>query len=647
MSEHASSAPPPPVSIFRNRNFILLWCAYTASALGDHLSEVAILHMQDATNRPDSTRIGAIMLFSFMLPFFLLGPAMGWMADRLPRKWIMVSADLIRAALMAALTAIFAALFGVFGEVDWRTTLQSAGTFPSLSPWLYASPLFVTGVFAAMFSPSRAAMLPTLIRPEQIVRGNGLMNAMGPIASIASFLIGARIIEVYADQGPRISFYADASTFLLSAMLVMFIVPPPRKARGSSDERRQCGSLTDGFHYCRSHRRVIELIAFTVVFWSAAGIVRSVIPALVRQDGGSIPHIGYYNAALGIGMLAGAMFVALLGDALGSQTTASWSLVGAGCSVGGLVFAWLVGFGAVATYAALFLTGVFGSGVLVGANALLQRVVPDCFRGRVFGVKDVMSVGGLLLVTGTLGIPRWESIDRYVPLLLAFVAAVLCVSGVVAIVTRLRRGRFGAAMSFWANLSALYCRLWPRTRRVGLCTVPLEGPVILAANHNSTLDPFVLAATSPNRVPGYMIAVEYARIPVFSRLVKAVECVPVTRSGVDTASVKAALRHLARGKLLGIFPQGRVQDPAEPPKVLHGVGMLALRSGATVVPAHISGIAYSDGVIGPFLRRHHAEVRYGPPIDLSPWHGREKDRDAYREVSEHIMQAIMRLDPAA
>lgn len=644
MPEHSS--PPPPASIFRNRNFILLWCAYTASALGDHLSEVAILHMQDATNRLDSTRIGAIMLFAFMLPFFLFGPGMGWLADRLPRKWIMISADLVRAVLMASLAAIFVALFGVFGEVDWRSTLHSAGTFPQLSPWLYASPLFATGIFAAMFSPSRAAMLPTLIRSEQIVRGNGLMNAMGPIASIASFLIGAKIIEAYTDQGPRISFLADASTFLLSATLVLFITPPIRRGHGSAGRRPRGGSLIAGFHYCRAHRRVLELIAFTVVFWSAASVIRSVIPALVGHDGGSIPHIGYYNASLGIGMLAGAMLLALIGDALKSETAVSWSFMGAGCSVGGLVLAWLAGFGATASYAALFLTGVFGSGVLVGANALLQRVVPDCFRGRVFGVKDVVSMGGLLLATGTLGIPRWESIDRYVPLLLALVAAALCLSGVVATVTRLRRGRFGTAMSFWSNLSALYCRLWPRTKRVGICTVPLEGPVILAANHNSTLDPFVLAATSPNRVPGYMIAVEYARIPVFSRLVKAVECVPVTRSGIDTASVKAALRHLASGKLLGIFPQGRVQDPAEPPKVLAGVGMLALRSGATVVPAYISGITHSDGVIGPFLRRHRAEVRYGPPLDLSPWKGREKDRDAHREVAEHIMQAIMRLDPA-
>ena len=639
-----ASRSTSPASIFRNRNFILLWCAYTASALGDHLSEMAILYMQDATHRADSTRISAIMLFSFFLPYFLLGPVMGWLADRLPRKWTMIAADLIRAAFMFSLTAVFALVFTAYADSNWRAQLAATHSFPSLSPWLYAMPLLITGIFAAMFSPSRAAMLPTLIRQDQIVRGNGLMNAMGPIASIASFLIGAKIVEAFQQDGPRFSFLADAATFLASASLLLFIVPPRRRVSAVARSRGK-QSLSEGFRYCRSHRRVIELIAFTVVFWSAASAVRSVIPALVGHIGGEVGDIAYFNAALGIGMLLGAMTLALLGDTLKSDLAIGWSFVGAGLAVIWLAVVWLLPIGDVGCYVGMFFTGVFGSGVLVSANALLQKVVPDCFRGRVFGVKDVVSMGGLLLATGFLGIPEWRNIDDYVPWILAVVGAGLLASGITATVVRLKRGRFGPFLTFCKNLSEFYCRLWSRARRVGICTLPLEGPVILAANHNSTLDPFVLTVCSPNRVPGFMIAAEFAKIPIFRRLIEAMECVPVTRSGVDTASVKAALRHLAAGKLLGIFPQGGVQDPAEPPKVREGVGMLALRSGATVIPACISGIKYSDGVFAPFLRRHHAVVRFGKPIDLSPWKGREKDRTAYREVAEHIMERIVALKP--
>jgi 1-acyl-sn-glycerol-3-phosphate acyltransferase len=143
----------------------------------------------------------------------------------------------------------------------------------------------------------------------------------------------------------------------------------------------------------------------------------------------------------------------------------------------------------------------------------------------------------------------------------------------------------------------------------------------------------------------YLIAREYYNVPVFSKLIHDIECVPVNRSGVDTASVKAALRHLEQGKMLGIFPQGGIRPPDDQSPPREGVGLLALRSGATVVPAYITGIEYTKSVARPFLKRQRAEVRYGKPVDLSRWKGREKNREAFREASEAIMAAIRALAP--
>ncbi len=667
ITRNGARAQPPSASIFRNRNFILLWCAYTTSALGDHLSEMALLDMQEATLRNDSTRISAIIMFSFMLPFFLFGPAMGWLADRLPRKWIMISADAIRAVLMISLAAILGLLANRFADTGWEVGPSSDGRSLIFSPWLYAMPLMLTGVFAALFSPARAAMLPTLIRTDQIVRGNGLMNAMGPIATIASFLLGGFLVGHFGTlaeigrhfvvrEGVLYAFRIDAITFLASAGLLLLIRPPVRKPMRTSQHRCEQrptindqpkqDSLIDGLKYCRSHRRVIELIVFTVLFWSAAGVVRSIIPALVGHVfGGGTEHIGYYTAALGIGMLCGAMLLAFFGDALRSEIAVSWSLVGAGLAASWLAAVYQFKIGMFAGYSGLFFTGMFGSGILVSANALLQKVVPDFFRGRVFGVKDVASIAGLLVATGILAIPRWQNIDQNVPLLLLAVGATLFIGGIVTKWVRLSRGSFSPAITFWRNVAEFHARLMARVRRDGPCTVPRTGPVILAANHSSTIDPFLLTATSPNRYPSFMIAREYAAIPVFRRLVNLIDCIPVNRSGIDTASVKASLRHLATGRVLGVFPQGGVQPPDQPPKIQDGIGMLALRSGAAVIPVHISGLRFTDAIVTPFLRRHRAVVRYGPPVDLSQWKGREKDRTAYRECAEHIMDRINALKP--
>ncbi|MFH1418429.1 MAG: MFS transporter [Planctomycetota bacterium] len=630
--------------IFLNRNFILLWCAYTVSALGDHLSEMALLDMQHALDRPDSTRIMAIMTFVFFLPFFLFGPAMGWLADRWPRKRIMIMADLVRAAALAMLFVFFQWLFKSLDGSQWERLDELGNPTGLFSPWVYAAPLLIVGVFAAMFSPSRAAMLPTLVRTDQIIRANGLMNAMGPIASIASYLLGAYLVTRYGD---KMCFRADALTFLASAGFILFIIPPPRRATLRTPNTASRG-LRTGLAYCRSHRRVIELLLFTVIFWSAATVIRSTIPALVKGIfGGDLADIANYNAAVGLGLLTGAFAIGAFGEALKSQIAISWSFLFAGLSILALAVVFVMQTGFWTGAACLFLACMFGSVILVSANALLQKTVPDYIRGRVFGVKDVVTVGGILLATGWLGIPHWRNIDRYVPFILIVVGGTLFVTGVWVTRVRLRRGRFRPAVEFWRNLSEFHNRLLARVRRHGPCTIPTTGPVILAANHACSIDPFLLISTSPNRYPSFMVAREYTRIPLFGRLIKLIECIPVNRTGVDTASIKASLRHLADGRVLGIFPQGRIPRPDEPLKVQEGVGMLALRGGATVIPAHISGTRYSDGVTVPFLRLHRAVVRYGPPVDLSPWQGREKDRAAYREVAEHIMERINALAPTA
>ncbi|MEE8170281.1 MAG: lysophospholipid acyltransferase family protein, partial [Phycisphaerae bacterium] len=141
----------------------------------------------------------------------------------------------------------------------------------------------------------------------------------------------------------------------------------------------------------------------------------------------------------------------------------------------------------------------------------------------------------------------------------------------------------------------------------------------------------------------YMIAREFYEIPVIGRLIRLIDCMPVNRSGIDTASVKAALRHLKNNKVLGIFPQGGIRpvDDTAPPR--DGVGMLALRSGAAVIPAYVSGMTYRESVLGALVRRQRVVVRYGPPVDLSRWRGRESQREAYREVAAEIMQAIRAL----
>lgn len=193
-------------------------------------------------------------------------------------------------------------------------------------------------------------------------------------------------------------------------------------------------------------------------------------------------------------------------------------------------------------------------------------------------------------------------------------------------------------------LNRLWTGLWYGLRRVGPCTVPSVGPVILTANHGCTADPVMLYATCP-RLMSFMIAREFSALPFLRRLTEGVGCIPVNRDGRDTAATKAAIRRLREGHMLGIFIVGRIAPPGTdaPPK--DGVALLALQTGATVVPAFISGVTYYESAVRSFFARHRVKVRYGPPVDLSDI--QSKDREAAREATSRIWSAILALKEEA
>ena len=245
-----------------------------------------------------------------------------------------------------------------------------------------------------------------------------------------------------------------------------------------------------------------------------------------------------------------------------------------------------------------------------------------------------VAVAGWRVAFGTVGGRRVEW--------LVFGAVVLAV-GVAWMVGSGRRRfpRESAAFAVLWHLNRLWTALWYRLGRIGPCTVPAVGPVILTANHGSTADPLMLYATCPHRGMSFMIAREYAYLPVLRHIIGTVRCIPVKRDGHDTAATIAAIRRLREGRMLGIFIEGRIPKLGETELPKEGVALLALKTGATVVPAWISGLVYRDGVAASFFARHRARVRFGAPVDLSEFTGR--DRDALKRATDKIHAAIQEL----
>jgi 1-acyl-sn-glycerol-3-phosphate acyltransferase len=168
-----------------------------------------------------------------------------------------------------------------------------------------------------------------------------------------------------------------------------------------------------------------------------------------------------------------------------------------------------------------------------------------------------------------------------------------------------------------------------RARAFGSHNVPLEGPLIVACNHVSYLDPPVMGCFCPRRIR-YMAKKELFDVPVLGRVIRALGAYAVDRQGAAAAAVKRSLDVLQEGEAVGIFPEGRRNRTGEAAPQL-GVALLASLAKAPVVPACVLGSERA-------LRLAPIRVAFGPPMTLPA--DRKATRDDLAKFTAEIMSAI-------
>ena len=169
--------------------------------------------------------------------------------------------------------------------------------------------------------------------------------------------------------------------------------------------------------------------------------------------------------------------------------------------------------------------------------------------------------------------------------------------------------------------------------------VPADGPCLFAANHKSYLDPPLLGAGAPREIH-YFAKKELFRLPLFGPMIRGYGAIPIDRDGFDRQGIEQALQVLERGEALLVFPEGtriRRAGFAEP-KV--GIGLLALRSGAPVVPVYLASTWEPRR---RWLRRIPVCVRFGAPLRFARMAPGPAARARYHEVALSVMAAIAAL----
>lgn len=142
----------------------------------------------------------------------------------------------------------------------------------------------------------------------------------------------------------------------------------------------------------------------------------------------------------------------------------------------------------------------------------------------------------------------------------------------------------------------------------------LQSGGILAANHRSSVDPFFVQLAAKRRVH-WMVAREYCEHFLFGKVLKPFMVIPTNRSGLDLKSTKQAIEYAQQGRLVGMFPEGRInitQAPLLP--IRGGAAMVAIKTGVPVIPLYIEGSPYGGSVWSPLLMPGRVRITFGTPI---------------------------------
>ena len=219
------------------------WSASAISNLGDGVNFVAMPLL--ALSLTGDERLLALTTFATFLPWLVLALPVGVVVDRLDRQALMVTANVIRVALFAAVTV---------GALDgW------------LSIWLLVTLLVVIGSCEVLFDSTAQAFLPMLVEPAQLARANGFLFAAEIVAgSLAGLALGAFLF----DASPGLPFATNAASFAIAAVLIVSIrvrraapAPAPAPATGFADDRR----LRSGIAWLRAEPVLMTLAALFAV----------------------------------------------------------------------------------------------------------------------------------------------------------------------------------------------------------------------------------------------------------------------------------------------------------------------------------------------------------------------------------------------
>jgi len=575
--------------LLRQRRFLPYFAVQALGAFNDNVYRQAIIGLLGAMVVAGTMSSDARALYTqlapaiFIVPYFLFSATAGQVAEKLEKQRLIVITTAMEIAIMS---------------------LAAIGFMLQNMPLLLVA-LFCTGLQSTLFGPVKYSILPSVLKPEELTGGNGLVEMGTSISILLGMIVGGSIFLLAGAAGP----YVAALVIVLLAVAGNLVARRiPRVDAGEPGLRVDFNIVRQSWRIWQLTRRqpaVRNAVLGVSWFWFIGTVLTAQLPVYAEVNLGGTASLYIFALALfSIGVGVGSLLCERLSGRtveiglvpLGAFGVSAFMLdlyfarpsgaLATGMSVGQFIAApgsWRV---------IIDLTGIglFTGFFVVPLFALIQSRTPRAELARVIAGMNIQN-SLFIVAAAVIGIALQRLLGWNIPQL--FLALAIA-NALVAIWIFSIVPEFFMRFVSWLMVRGLY-----RLELHGIEKhVPDEGPALLVCNHVSYMDALILAATIPRPVR-FVMYWKIFNIPVMRWIFRTARAIPIAGARENPVLMQQAFdaidAALAEGELVGIFPEGALTKDGEIAAFKSGVEKILERAAARgqvvpVVPMALRGM---------------------------------------------------------
>ena len=608
MSGHSQFA------LLKQRRFLPFFAVQALGAFNDNVYRQAIIGLLGYLAVEQSQRLVYTNLAPalFILPYFLFSAIAGQIAEKLEKQRLIVITTTMEIVVMSL------AAVGFLTE--------------NLIVLLVA--LFCTGVQSTLFGPVKYSILPSVLKPEELTGGNGLVEMGTSISILCGMIFGGLIFTIAGAHGTVVAAVAVIALALTGNLVARRV---PRVAAGAPDLKINWNPIPESLAIMRLARR--ELAVRNAVlgvswFWFIGTVITAQLPGYAELNLGGRPELYVFALALfSIGTGTGSLLCEKLSGRtveiglvpLGAFGISAFMLdlyfarPGQALAAGLDVMGFVRQPGSARIMFDLLGIGVFAGFFVVPLFALIQSRTPREELSRVIAGLNIQN-SLFIVAAAVVGIAVQRGLGWTIPqvFLALAIANTLVAIWIFSIVPE-----FLMRFLSWLLVRALY-----RLELHGIeKNVPDEGAGLIVCNHVSYMDALILAATVPRPVR-FVMYYKIFNIPVMRWIFRTAKAIPIAGARENPELMQHAFDEidaaLADGELVCIFPEGALTRDGSIAPFKSGVEKILERRAVPVVPMALRGMWSSmwsrrDSRLGrmrvPRRFRARVQVVAAPPLD--------------------------------